>query len=308
VVQWRYYSNIAVADTLAVPGGGNLSSVATSLYAGSGAPQGYPTSFPFTLGLELGTPTFELVSVSAGAGTSASPWTVSRGYDGTLAKAHTAGTPLAHSWSAGDLTEAAQHYAMGSGSAVHGLPASAWLGSAMVTINETSLAGSTTNVVTWSSIPQTYEHLLVVVQARLTETTALTDDVILQFNGDTGAHYSYVEMAATNIGGSLAAPASASAYAVPGIPAFRVAASQGGAPVNAGGGFLVVPNYNSAVLNKQAYSVSGAGNGTSSMVDGRVRYGFWNPATQAAVTAVSLTAPAGSNFLAGSEFCLYGIG
>lgn len=293
-----------MADTLAA----TISNSATSLYAGSGAPQGYPTSFPWTLDLEPGTSNFELVSVTAGAGTSATPWTVTRAYDGTLAHAHTAGVAIAHTWSAGDLTAAATHEALGSGSGAHGLPASAWAGNAAAVINETTLANSTTNVVTWSGIAATWEHLLIMVQARLTETTALSDNIALTFNGDTGAHYSYLDMSATNISGSLVGPSAATAFAVASIPAFRVAASQGGAPVNAGGGFAYVPNYNSAAFNKQVYSVSGAGNGTSSMVDGRVRFGFWNPVSQAAVTSVSLTAPAGSNFLVGSEFCLYGLG
>jgi hypothetical protein len=290
-----------------VPGGGNLSNSATSLYAGSGAPQGYPTSFPWVLCLEPSTSNYELVLVTAGAGTSATPWTVSRAADGTLARTHSAGAAIAHTWSAGDLTQAAQHYAQGAGTGVHGLPASAWNGSACSTINETTLANSTTNVITWSGIPQTYQHLLISVQARLTEATAFTDDILLQFNGDSAADYSYLEMTAANTSGSLVA-ANATAYAVTGIPAFRVAASQAGGPVNAGGGFAWVPNYAASAFNKALYSVSGAGNGTSAMVDGRVRYGFWNPSLQAAVTAVTLAAPAGSNFLVGSQFCLYGMG
>lgn len=304
MTQWRYYSNVAVADTVASA----LSTSDTSIVAGSGSPQGYPTSFPFTLQLDPGSASFELVSVTAGAGTSASPWTVTRGYDGTLARTHGAGATLQHAWSANDLTQAAVHEGLGSGSGAHGLPASAWLGNACGTINETTLTNSTTNVVSWSGIPATFQHLLIVVQARLTETTALTDDITLTFNGDAGAHYSYLGMSATNISGSLVGPSAATAFATASIPAFRVAASQGGAPANAGGGFAWIPNYASAAFNKNVYAVSGAGNGTSAMVDGRVRFGFWNPTSQAAVTAVSLTAPAGSNFLTGSSFCLYGIG
>ena len=58
-------------------GGGNLSTGATSIYAGSGAPVGYPTP-PFILDLEPGTANFELVLVISGAGTVASPWIVNR--------------------------------------------------------------------------------------------------------------------------------------------------------------------------------------------------------------------------------------
>lgn len=304
MTQWRYYSNTAVADTLA----SSISNSATSVQAGSGAPSGYPTSFPFTLALDVGTSNMELTSVTAGAGTSVSPWTVTRAYDGTLARAHSAGVTIAHVWSANDLTQAALHYAEGSGSGVHGLPASAWNANACATINETVLAGSSTNVISWSGISGSYAHLLVSVQARLTETTAFTDDITLTFNGDTGAHYSYLTVSTTNISGSMVGPSAATAFATAGIPAFRVAASQGGSPVNAGGGFAWIPNYANSAFNKAVYAYSGAGNGTSSMVDGRLRWGFWNPASQAAVTSVSLTAPAGSNFLSGSSFCLYGIG
>lgn len=302
--QWRYYTNVAAQDTLLA----TINTSATSIQAGSGSPQGYPTNYPFILCIEPNTSNYELTLVTAGAGTSISPWTITRAADGTLARAHTAGAVIAHTWSAGDFTEAAQHYIQGSGSGVHGLPTSAWSGNACATINETTLANSTTNVITWSGIPATYQHLLVSVQARLTETTALTDDISLTFNGDTGAHYSYLSMHATNISGSLVGPSAVTGFALAAIPLFRVAASQGGAPANAGGGFAWIPNYAGTSYNKAAYAVSGAGNATSSMVDGRVRYGFWNPTSQAAVTAVSLTAPAGSNFLTGSQFCLYGLG
>lgn len=307
MVQWRYYSNTAIADTLQVSGGGNLSTSGTSIYAGSGSPQGYPTSFPFLLDLEPGTSNFELVQVNSGAGTSATPWIVTRGADGTVARSHNAGVAIAHTWSAGDLTEAAQHYAMGSGSGVHGLPTSAWSGNALQTINETTLSNSTTSVVTWSGIPNTYQHLLIVVQARLTETTQLADDIYLNFNGDTGADYSYMSFGATNASGTLT-QALNGAYAGSSIPLFRVAASQGGAPVNSGGGFAWVPNYAAAAYNKNVFGMSGMGNGTSAQVDGRLRWGFWNPTSQAAVTSVSLTAPVGSDFLTGSQFCLYGAG
>jgi hypothetical protein len=307
VVSWRYYSNVAVADTLAVPGGGNLSTGATSLYAGSGAPSGYPTSFPFILDLEPGTSNFELVQVNSGAGTSATPWVVTRGADGTTARTHNAGTALSHTWSAGDLTQAASHYALGSGSGAHGLPASAWAGNSLSTINETTLANSTTSVITWSGIAATWLHLLIVAQARLTETTQLADDIYLTFNGDTGAHYSYLTLSATNATGTLV-QAAFTAYAGTSIPLLRVAASQGGAPVNAGAGYAIIPNYANAAYNKSAYAMSGMGNATSAQVDGRLRWGFWNPTSQAAVTSISLTAPAGSDFLTGSQFCLYGLG
>ena len=78
MASWRFYSNVSVADTLQVTGGGNLSTSATSIRAGTGAPVGYPTQYPWILRLEPGTSNEELVSVSSGAGTVASPWIIVR--------------------------------------------------------------------------------------------------------------------------------------------------------------------------------------------------------------------------------------
>jgi hypothetical protein len=303
---WRYYSNVAIADTLAVPGGGNLSNAATSLYAGSGAPQGYPTQYPWILRLEPGTSNEELVLVSAGTGTSASPWTVSRAQDGTTAKAHNAGVAIQHGLSAGDLSQAATHYGQGSGSGVHGLPASAWLTGAFATIYETLTTGGQ-QTVSWSNIPQTYAHLLVVAQGRLAETTVQSDDVQVQFNGDAGNDYSYLTNLLDNPGGTMTGPSAGTGYSNASAPMFRFLASQSGGAADAGGGFAVIPNYAGSSFTKTFYGMSGGGNGTSSFVDLRARVGIWAPAVQAGITAITLTAPSGG-FLANSYFGLYGFG
>jgi hypothetical protein len=302
---WRFYSNLAVPDTLAVTGGGSLSTSATSIYAGSGAPSGYPASFPFTLRLDPGTSSEELVSVTSGAGTSASPWTITRAYDGTTAKTHAAGATIAHGSSAGDYATAATHYNQGSGSGVHGLPASAWLTAAIANIQDTTLTTSTTSAVTFSSIPGTYSHLLLVAQGRLTETSVQSDDVQLQFNGSSSAVYSYVTQFASNPSGTMASGVGTGSSGTS-MPAFRFTASQAGSNVNAGGGFVFIPNYASTAFNKLIYGISGGGNGTNSFVDIRTRIGIFNPASQSAVTSISLITPAG-NFLTGSRFTLYGI-
>ncbi len=305
---WRYYSNVSVADTLAVSGGGNLSTGATSIYAASGAPIGYPVSYPWILRLEPGTSNEELVLVNSGAGTSGSPWIITRAQDGTTAKAHNAGTPISHGLSAFDLTNAANHQASGSGSGVHGLPASAWLAGAFATLAETSPANGSVSVSggSWSGIPATYKHLLIVGQGRLAETGVQSDDMSLQFNGDSGTHYSYLTMFAANPGGTMAGPSTGNGFSLGQAPLFRLTASQSGAAANVGGGFAVIPNYASASANKVFYAVSGGGNGTSSFVDLRVRVGIWNPAAQAAITSIALTFPTGG--VNNGQFSLYGFG
>jgi hypothetical protein len=306
---FRFYSNVSVEDTLAVPGGGNLSNVATSLYAGSGAPSGYPTSFPWMLELEPGTGTFELVQVNSGAGTSASPWVVTRGQDGTSARAHNAGTNIAHAFSAGDFTQFATHMNQGSSSPPHGLPASAWAAASLAVLDDTTLANSTTASFVWSSIPNTYKHLMIVAHGRLTETSVPSDDIQLQFNGDSSAKYSYMTNFAYNPGGTLTGPSAGTGFGQASMPLFRFTANSAGSAVDPGGGFAFIPNYLSTAFGKVVYSMSGGGNGTSSFMDLRTRVGAYVPASQAAVTSISILAPGASNFFViGTRFTLYGIG
>jgi hypothetical protein len=303
VANSRYYSNISVAGTL----GASISSSATTMYMTS-TPVGFPASFPFTLALDAGQSDFELVSVTSGSGTSGTPWVITRAFDGTTASAHTGGTcTVSHDFSAYDVTTSRSHEASGSGSGVHGLPASAWLTSAVAVIGETVLNNSTTSLVTFSSISSSYNHLLVCALGRLTETTEQTDWVTVQINSDSGSHYSWCQLQCTNTSGTLAAPADQTTYSTSSIPLFRFAASQAGANVNAGGGMAVFQWYSSTTFNKCVQCTSGAGNGTSSMVDGDIIWGFWNPTTQAAITSLAFSAPSGSDFYTGSSFGLYGL-
>lgn len=105
----RYYAN-APATTLA----NSCTSGATSIVVT--AITGFPVSYPYTLILDRGLATEEVVSVTAGAGTTL---TVTRGYDSTTAFAHSAGASVQHGFSAIDPREANAHVNASSG--VHGL-------------------------------------------------------------------------------------------------------------------------------------------------------------------------------------------
>lgn len=303
-----YYSNLAVPGTIGNTGG--ISNSATTFFMTGSAPSGYPASFPFRLTFASGQPTEEVVTVNSGAGTSASPWNITRGQDGTTAQAQGQNTSVTHQACAGDYTLSRLHEGSGSADLPHGLPAAAWTSGAFATINETTESSAVTHI-TWSSIPQTYAHLLIIMQARLTETTVQSDDVLVTLNGDAGSYYSYLTLWGTNISGTGTGGLASSAYttsAAAGWPMFRITASEAGAAVNAGGGWALIPNYTGTAFNKQFTSVSGGGNGTGAMVDGRVRWGWYNPPSQVAVTSVTLTAPNSTTFLIGSQFSLYGVG
>lgn len=297
-----FYSNLAVDGFLNT----TISNAATSIFL-TATPTGYPSQFPFRLVLGGS----EVVHVQSGAGTSGSPWVITRGQDGTTAAAWAQGTTVQHRATAGDYTQSRLHEGSVQADLPHGLPSAAWATAAFASVSSLTLASP---AATWtvSSIPGTYKNLLLVVNARCTEAAVQSDDLTMTVNGDSGAHYSYVTAFATNITGStttgaLGAVGDSTASAGASWPVMRINAASAGAAANAGGGFAFIPNYAAATFGKMFTSFSGAGNGSSAMVDARWRMGWWTPAAQAAITSLTLTAPAGSNFTAGSFFQLYGL-
>ncbi len=77
---------------------------------------GFPVQYPYTLILDRGTATEEIVEVTAAVGGNL---TVTRGVDGTSAVGHSIGATVAHGVSARDHREAQEHIANGDG--VHGV-------------------------------------------------------------------------------------------------------------------------------------------------------------------------------------------
>lgn len=101
----RKYSNTAAATTLENVGG--ITPTSTQIVLANTS--GYPNTFPFTLRLDPNTAKEELVTVNSGGGTSASPYLVSRGVDGTSAKSHSQYAVVTHGFSARDFREAQDH-------------------------------------------------------------------------------------------------------------------------------------------------------------------------------------------------------
>lgn len=105
----RNYSNTASVASLANPQSATDVSITVNSYAG------FPAA-PFTADLARGTSSEEVVLVTAVVGNTL---TVTRGYDGTTAKAQSAGATLQHAVSAIDFAEANAHTT--ATAAVHGV-------------------------------------------------------------------------------------------------------------------------------------------------------------------------------------------
>lgn len=300
----RFYSSLAVPNTL----GATITNASGSLYLGT-APVGYPTQFPFTLVLETGTGNMELVQVNSGAGTSGSPWVVSRGFDGTTAVGHSAGVAVGHDSSAFDFTTSRTHEALiTSGSGAHGLPSAAWLTSQLAQIAQTVIAGAT-GTITFAAIPATYRHLLLVVHGKSSDTTSDHTDVGVQVNGDSTNSYTWCEWSMTTESGSMVTAANYSNGTFwPWV--IKIAGSNAAVGVSdAGGGWVLFPGYASTAFAKPYVSQSGFGNSGSgsNLLGVRSGWGWYGPAAVAAISQLVLTASAG-NFMTGTVASLYGIG
>lgn len=138
----RNYSNVAQAAT--VENSGGLASGTTNLVLSTTT--GMP-AVPFTLRLRPETVNEELITVTGGLGTLATPYTILRGVDGTSAKSHPQGAPVVHSISARDFQEPQNHMANVTPGAVHGLPTTAWQETLIVTKN---VEQSYTNDITYN--------------------------------------------------------------------------------------------------------------------------------------------------------------
>jgi len=129
----RFYSN-APATTLA----SSCTNVATTVVVSSTT--GLPISYPYTIIVDRGLSTEEVMSVTNAAGTTL---TVTRGYDSTTGFAHSSGASVLHGFSAIDPREANAH--VNASTAVHGI-AGAVVGNsdAQTLTNKTVALGSNT--------------------------------------------------------------------------------------------------------------------------------------------------------------------
>lgn len=105
----RFYSSTAAATALTAGINGSVTSITV------GSVTGFPVSFPYTLILDEGETSEELVQVTGSSGLDLA---VSRGVDGTTGVPHTSGARVVHGVSARDYREPQEH--IGSATGVHG--------------------------------------------------------------------------------------------------------------------------------------------------------------------------------------------
>ena len=150
--------------------------------------------------------------------------------------------------------------------------------------------------VTFSSIPATYTDLVVKYSARVTASSVAPDGLGLQFNGDTGSNYKYLQLGGTG----------ASTFSNSGTNAFQFGGQLTGASATSntfGNGEIYIPNYTSANYKSASADSVTENNGTTA--NQNLVANLWQ--STSAITSIKLYDLGGTNFVQYSTFYLYGI-
>lgn len=163
-------------------------------------------------------------------------------------------------------------------------------GGAMQLIQNQTL-GSAAATVTFSSIPQTFTHLRLMVTGT-NSSGSTVENILIQFNGDAGANYSWN-------GFQNSASTAASINAVAGQTSLLI-----GTCDNFGNSLAdsTITNYASALV--KGVSSTGGCNNPAFNTFTNIIFGSWN--SSAAITSLTVLL-GGSTFTAGSVISLYGI-
>lgn len=164
-----------------------------------------------------------------------------------------------------------------------------WAGG-MTLISSTTLASDTASI-TFSSIPQTFKHLVIKFQGRSTHAAANVP-LYVRFNGDSSAIYDYAIEAVAGVVGAAQ------------IYVGDIAASTANAGT-AGSYSIDVPNYAGTTFIKHAMWLGGFSASTSG--GGQNNYYGWGQWRSTAAITTILLLPSNGSFVTGTVISLYGI-
>jgi hypothetical protein len=157
-----------------------------------------------------------------------------------------------------------------------------------VALDKVTISGTSTNTITFSSIPATYTDLVLVYCAK-DGTSGLNGNILVKFNSDAGSNYSM-----TNLYGDGSTAASTRQTNEAALYCYVA-----GASASLEAGFLNVMNYSNTTTFK---STLNRGNSAGGAVVARA--GLWR--NTAAINRMDCTSQTG-NYGNGSTFSLYGI-
>jgi hypothetical protein len=148
-----------------------------------------------------------------------------------------------------------------------------------------------------TGIPQTYNHLRIVLNAR-GDTAATLTETHARFNGDSSAIYDAQYLLTSNTTIVAAATAALNKAQTGEIPAASATADKAGTVVS------VIADYKSTTFQKTIISDHGAMLDQTTAMRRAMNYGLWR--STAAINQITVLPTAG-NFIAGSRLTIYGL-
>jgi hypothetical protein len=161
-------------------------------------------------------------------------------------------------------------------------------------ISSSTVGGGGASSVTFSSIPNTYTDLKVVLSAR-TQSPYESDNAFVTFNGSSSG---YSERVLFDINGTVYSFSATSAY----INWAGISSGNGATANTFGNSEFYIPNYTSS--NYKSLSADGVHENNSTPISLAITAALWS--NTAAITSITLT-PQNPSFVGGSSFYLYGI-
>lgn len=166
------------------------------------------------------------------------------------------------------------------------------LPSTMTPIATNTLTAAAASV-TFSNLPQTYTDLVLVMNGQSVQATTY-DNLIIQFNGDTGSNYSRTRLNGYSGGAVSERSSNATSHLIGPITGTSYSSSIFSPSITQ------IQNYTNTTTNKTALY-------RSNSQDGYVQAGVALWRNTAAITSITIQTLSGSNLAANCTFTLYGI-
>jgi hypothetical protein len=164
----------------------------------------------------------------------------------------------------------------------------------------TNTLGTATATVTFSSIPQTYTDLVLVISSATTHTSATFP--YMRFNSDSGTNYSYTELTGTgSVTGSTRGTNQSLAWLAPEYGSISTTVGENTSIAN-------IMNYSNATTYKTFLNRIGRASSALDYQGVETTVGLWrNTASITSILIANRRSGVDYNFAAGSTFTLYGI-
>lgn len=167
----------------------------------------------------------------------------------------------------------------------------------MIPISTVTVGSGGSASIEFTGIPQTYTDLQIVISAR-TVFADVMNDLILQFNGDTGANYTTRRLEGNGSGASSDTAASGALYG-----AFIPMAAANATANTFGNGGAYIPNYTSA--NQKSFSTDSVAETNATATKMSLCAAIWTGT--APISSIKVRSYHGSNLVQYSTATLYGI-